>query len=50
LTRRGAPGDRDAALGEQGALNFVIVVGGATGTEIAGGLVVMIPFNDHGRM
>ena len=34
--------DRDASLIDQGALNFVIVGGGATGTEIAGGLADMI--------
>jgi NADH dehydrogenase len=34
--------DRDASLIDQGALNFVIVGGGATGTEIAGGLTDMI--------
>jgi NADH:ubiquinone reductase (H+-translocating) len=34
--------DRDASLIAQGALNFVIVGGGATGTEIAGGLAGMI--------
>jgi len=34
--------DRDAALIDQGALNFVIVGGGATGTEIAGSLADMI--------
>jgi NADH dehydrogenase len=34
--------DRDPALVEQGALNFVVVGGGATGTEIAGALADMI--------
>ena len=34
--------DRDPALLEQGALNFVVVGGGATGTEIAGALADMI--------
>src|SRR5271170_115104 len=34
--------DRDPKLIEQGALNFVIVGGGATGTEMAGGLAEMI--------
>ncbi len=34
--------DRDPKLIEQGALNFVIVGGGATGTEMAGGLADMI--------
>jgi NADH:ubiquinone reductase (H+-translocating) len=34
--------DRDPKLLEQGALNFVIVGGGATGTEIAGALADMI--------
>jgi len=34
--------DRDAKLIDQGALNFVIVGGGATGTEMAGGLADMI--------
>jgi len=34
--------DRDPKLVEQGALNFVIVGGGATGTEIAGALADMI--------
>jgi NADH:ubiquinone reductase (H+-translocating) len=34
--------DRDATLIEQGALNFAIVGGGATGTEMAGGLADMI--------
>ena len=34
--------DRDPQLVEQGALNFVIVGGGATGTEIAGALADMI--------
>jgi NADH:ubiquinone reductase (H+-translocating) len=34
--------DRDAGLIDQGGLNFVIVGGGATGTEIAGGLADMI--------
>ncbi|MGO9601915.1 MAG: NAD(P)/FAD-dependent oxidoreductase [Candidatus Binataceae bacterium] len=33
--------DRDPKLIEQGALNFVIVGGGATGTEMAGGLADM---------
>src|SRR5262249_662063 len=36
--------DRDPKLVEQGALNFVIVGGGATGTEIAGALADMINF------
>jgi NADH dehydrogenase len=34
--------DRDNKLIDQGALNFVIVGGGATGSEIAGGLADMI--------
>jgi NADH:ubiquinone reductase (H+-translocating) len=34
--------DRDRVLVEQGALNFVVVGGGATGTEIAGALADMI--------
>jgi NADH dehydrogenase len=34
--------DRDSKLIQQGALNFVIVGGGATGTEMAGGLADMI--------
>ena len=34
--------DRDPKLIEQGALNFVIVGGGATGTEMTGGLADMI--------
>jgi NADH:ubiquinone reductase (H+-translocating) len=34
--------DRDPKLIEQGALNFVIVGGGATGIEMAGGLADMI--------
>jgi len=34
--------DRDPSLVEQGALNFVIVGGGATGCEMAGGLADMI--------
>jgi NADH dehydrogenase len=34
--------DRDAALIERGALNFVIVGAGATGTELAGALADMI--------
>src|SRR5215472_14336534 len=34
--------DRDPKLLEQGALNFVIVGGGATGTEIAGSLADLI--------
>src|SRR5215813_5319177 len=34
--------DRDPSLVEQGALNFVVVGGGATGTEIAGALADMI--------
>ena len=34
--------DRDPKLVERGALNFVIVGGGATGTEIAGSLAEMI--------
>jgi NADH:ubiquinone reductase (H+-translocating) len=34
--------DRDPALVEQGALNFVVVGGGATGTEVAGALADMI--------
>src|SRR6516165_6420982 len=34
--------DRDPKLVEQGALNFVIVGGGATGTEMAGALADMI--------
>ncbi len=34
--------DRDPKLIEQGALNFVIVGGGPTGTEMAGGLADMI--------
>jgi len=34
--------DRDPKLIDQGALNFVIVGGGATGCEIAGGLADMI--------
>jgi NADH:quinone reductase (non-electrogenic) len=34
--------DRDPALVEQGALNFVVVGGGATGTEISGALADMI--------
>jgi NADH dehydrogenase len=34
--------DRDPALIDQGALNFVIVGAGATGTEIAGALAEMI--------
>jgi NADH dehydrogenase len=34
--------DRDSNLIAQGALNFVIVGGGATGTEMAGGLADMI--------
>jgi NADH:ubiquinone reductase (H+-translocating) len=34
--------DRDAKLIKEGALNFVIVGGGATGTEMAGGLADMI--------
>jgi NADH:ubiquinone reductase (H+-translocating) len=36
--------DRDRKLVEQGALNFVIVGGGATGTEMAGALADMINF------
>ena len=36
--------DRDPQLVEQGALNFVVVGGGATGTEIAGALADMINF------
>src|SRR5215831_18086977 len=34
--------DRDPKLVEQGALNFVVVGGGATGTEISGALADMI--------
>ena len=34
--------DRDSELIDQGALNFVIVGGGATGVEMAGGLAEMI--------
>src|SRR5215468_1255865 len=34
--------DRDPSLVEQGALNFVVVGGGATGTEISGALADMI--------
>jgi NADH:ubiquinone reductase (H+-translocating) len=34
--------DRDPKLVEQGALNFVVVGGGATGTEMAGALADMI--------
>ena len=34
--------DRDPKLVEQGALNFVVVGGGATGTEIAGSLADLI--------
>jgi NADH:ubiquinone reductase (H+-translocating) len=34
--------DREPKLVEQGALNFVIVGGGATGVEIAGGIAEMI--------
>ncbi len=34
--------DRDPRLIEQGALNFVIVGGGATGVEIAGGLADLV--------
>jgi NADH dehydrogenase len=36
--------NRDPNLVEQGALNFVVVGGGATGTEIAGALADMINF------
>ena len=36
--------DRDPRLLEQGALNFVIVGGGPTGTELAGALTDMIQF------
>ena len=34
--------DRDASVVEKGALNFVIIGGGATGTELAGALADMI--------
>jgi NADH:ubiquinone reductase (H+-translocating) len=36
--------DRDPSLVEKGALNFVIVGGGPTGTELAGSLADMISF------
>ena len=37
--------DRDPTLVEQGALNFVIIGGGPTGTELAGALADMVNLN-----